>query len=139
MKNKIYRKIFKMNESKIIRINILFLTVLLGFALIPGLAYTNAPEDIQLSYDETAQSIKVSITHPSTSPDKHYITKVQIIKNRAVVQTADYNSQPNRDTFSYDYRVPVSPRDVVEVKVTCNVSGTKTKKLTASVPSRELR
>ena len=138
MNTKMIRNKLNKDARKVTHFHLLLFAAFVCFALSPGLAFAHPPSDIALSYDGTSQTLKVGITHSSKSPDKHYIKKVEIIKNGTVVSAEDYKTQPNQDVFSYDYKVSVGANDVVEVKATCNVFGSEKKKLTAG-PSKDLR
>jgi hypothetical protein len=97
---------------------------------IPVSAAANAPSEVQLSYDTGKGMLEVRITHPSKSPERHYIEKVVIIKNGSPVSEAAYKNQPEQATFAYSYQVDAAPGDVLEAKATCSILGSKTGKLT---------
>ncbi len=107
---------------------------LLGVAFISWLAAStadaHAPKTVQLAYDTAAQSLRVTLSHPSPSPGFHYINRVVVKKNGQVVETAEYTSQPNTPDFTYVYKISAAPGDTLEVKATCNLWGSKTEKLT---------
>jgi hypothetical protein len=102
---------------------------ILGF---PLPASANAPKEVRLAYDRAARMLTVQITHPSSSPGFHYIDKVEIKKGGKAVSSTEYNSQPDKETFSYTYPLEASPGDILEVKVGCNIWGSKTEKLTVT-------
>jgi hypothetical protein len=129
---------FNKNVCSIMNVRVLTYGALLLFVLYPVCALAHPPRDLALSYNKSTQTLKVSITHESKSPDKHYIKKVEIIKNEAVFSASDYTKQPSPDSFSYSYKVPVAASDTIEVKATCSVFGSKQVKLTSG-PSKELR
>jgi hypothetical protein len=106
------------------------LSALLLFAGFPLAAGANSPKEVVLSYDQTKRMLQVRITHPSKDPAAHYISKVEIKKNDQTITVTEYRSQPPQDTFTYGYPADIGPGDVVEVKVTCNIFGSKTEKLT---------
>jgi hypothetical protein len=109
------------------------LSMLVCLTFLAGGAFAHPPSDIALSYDGVSQILKVGITHASKSPDKHYIKKVEITKNGAVVYAEDYKIQPEAPSFSYDYKIDIAAGDAVEVKVSCSVFGSKKKKLEAGL------
>lgn len=45
------------------------------------------------------------------------------------ISTTEYQSQPGQATFAYVYPVKIGVEDVLEVKVTCSIIGSKTAKL----------
>ena len=109
---------------------ILFITLLLlGF---PFHAAANAPKEVLLTYDSVARTLTVQITHSSSSPGFHYIQKVEIKKGEKTISTTDYKSQPDQATFSYVYPIEAAPGDVLDVKVSCSIFGSRTEKLTVN-------
>jgi hypothetical protein len=105
------------------------LSALLLFAGFPLAAGANSPKEVVLSYDQAKRTLEVRITHPSQNPASHYISKVEIKKNDQTIAVTEYQSQPQQDTFAYGYPVDIDSGDVVEVKATCSIFGTKTGKL----------
>ena len=107
---------------------ILLTTLLqLGF---PFPAAANAPKEVLLTYDAAAKTLTVQITHSSSSPSWHYVAKVEIKKGGKTISTTDYKSQPDQATFSYVYPIEAAPGDVLEVKASCSIFGSRTEKLT---------
>ena len=103
--------------------------LLLGF---PFQAAANAPKEVLLSYDAAARMLTVQISHSSSSTGFHYIEKVEIKKGGKTIATTDYKSQPDQATFSYVYPIEAAPGDVLEVKVSCSIFGSRTEKLTVN-------
>jgi hypothetical protein len=103
--------------------------LLLGF---PFQAAANAPKEVLLTYDAAARTLTVQITHSSSSPGFHYVQKVEIKKGGKTISATDYKSQPDQETFSYVYPIEADPGDVLEVKVSCSIIGSRTEKLTVS-------
>jgi len=101
--------------------------VQLGF---PFRAAANAPKEVLLTYDSTARTLTVQITHPSSSPGFHYIEKVEVAKNGSFVTQGEYKEQPAQATYSYTYTVAAAPGDVLEAKAICSILGSKAAKLT---------
>jgi hypothetical protein len=103
--------------------------LLLGF---PFPAAANAPKEVLLTYDAAAKTLTVQITHSSSSPGWHYVAKVEIKKGEKTISTAEYKSQPDQATFSYVYPIEAAPGDVLEVKASCSILGSRTEKLTVN-------
>ena len=108
-----------------------FLFVLMIFCFHPQVSYANAPQDVKLEYNASTQNLAVSITHNSSSSGFHYIKYVEIKKNSVVLNTEKYGSQP-AGTFTYNYKVPATEGDKLEVTATCNFFGSKTATITVS-------
>jgi desulfoferrodoxin (superoxide reductase-like protein) len=74
--------------------------------------------------------LTVTITHPSSFPNFHYIKYVEIKKVGAVVMKNTYEKQPDQATFTYTYKVAVAEGETLEVTATCSMYGYKTVNLT---------
>lgn len=107
----------------------ILMTALL-LALLPAPGWANPPKEVVLSYDQAKKTLEVRITHGVSDPAKHYIAKVEIGKAGKTVSKTEYQSQPGPETFSYTYPLDAAPGDVIEVKASCSVFGSKTGKLT---------
>jgi hypothetical protein len=107
------------------------LFVLMVFCLYPQVSYADAPQDVKLNYDSSAQTLAVTITHKS-SFSFHHIKSVEIKKNAAVIITTNYDSQPGESPFTYTYKVAAAEGDTLEVTATCSLSGSKTATITVT-------
>jgi hypothetical protein len=112
------------------------LFVLMVFCLYPQVSYADAPKDVKLSYDFSAQTLAVTIIHKASFPGMHHIKSVEIKKNAAVISTANYDTQPAESPFTYTYKVVAAEGDKLEVTATCNLSGSKTATLTVTRASK---
>ena len=104
------------------------MTILLT-ALFPATGGANSPQEVVLSYDQTKRTLEVRITHASKDPATHYVKKVEIRKADKTIAATEYQSQPGEATFAYVYPVEIGSEDVIEVKATCNIFGSKTEKI----------
>jgi len=95
--------------------------------LFPAPVVAHPPQKLLLAYDGATQTLSVTVTHNRFSAG-HYIEKIEIRKNGAVVAVQDYKSQP-AETFTSTYKVSAAKGDVLEVKATCNKFGSDTEKL----------
>ncbi len=107
----------------------ILLATFLQFGL-PFPAFANAPKEVLLTYDASAKTLTVQITHSSSSPGWHYIAKVEIKKGEKTISTVEYKSQPDQPTFSYVYPIEAAPGDILEVKASCSIFGSRTEKMT---------
>jgi len=98
-------------------------------ALFPVSGGANAPQEVVLSYDQAQRTLEVRITHPSKDPAAHYVKKVEIKRADKTITATEYQSQPGQATFAYVYPVEIGAGDLIEVKVTCSIFGSKTAKL----------
>ena len=113
-----------------------FLFVLMVFSLYPQASYADAPQDVKLEYNSSAQTLAVTITHKSSFPSFHRIKTVEIKKNGAVFSTTNYDFQPADSPFGYTYEVATAQGDKLEVTATCSLSGSKTATITVTGASK---
>jgi hypothetical protein len=106
----------------------MLMTILLP-ALFPASGGANSPQEVVLSYDQAQRTLEVRITHASKDPATHYVKKVEIKKADKTIAATEYQSQPGQATFAYVYPVEIGDGDLLDVKVTCSVFGSKTVKL----------
>jgi len=97
---------------------------------IPLPAAAHPPTALGLSYDTVAKTLTVEITHASGSPGTHFIKTVEITRDGKPFSKTTYASQPNQATFSYTYPLD-DPGEVVEVTVSCSISGSRSDTLRA--------
>lgn len=84
--------------------------------------YAHPPSDILLDYDLDSQTLQVTLVHTVSDPATHYVYRIQISLHGNVT-TYEYESQPTDSRFTYQFVLPASPGDTVEVKADCNLSG----------------
>ena len=96
----------------------------------PQTSMAHPPQDVQLSYDSNSQMLSVTITHKSPFPGTHYIKSVEIKKNGNVMSINKYENQPDQATFTYSYKVAAANAEILEVKASCSLFGSKTGMLT---------
>ena len=107
----------------------ILMTALL-LALLPAPGGAHPPKEVVLSYDQAKKILEFRITHILKDPASHYIKKVEIKKNGTASGVTEYQSQPGPETFSYTYPLDAAPGDLIEVKASCSIFGSKTEKLT---------
>lgn len=121
----------RLNEiSKFIFVMLIFALTIFCFS--PQITYADAPKDVTIKYDSSAQTLAVTITHKTLFSGMHHIKTVEIKKNDMVVSTTNYDTQPKEVPFTYTYKVEAAKGDKLEVTVTCNMSGSKTATTTVS-------
>ncbi|MEN6376319.1 MAG: hypothetical protein ABFD75_16250 [Smithella sp.] len=113
----------------------LFLTLFALLLISPLPAFANSPTDVQLTYLDKEQSLQVTITHKSFVPNSHYIAKVEIQKNSEKPLVYEYKLQPDKETFTYTYKLPLNKGDRVEVKAICNLFGSRSGSLIYAGPA----
>ncbi len=112
-----------------------FAVALLMAMTISGLVRGHTPASLLLEYDFQTQTLYVNITHVVADPNTHYIVSVEIVKNSVQFDFVTYTSQPSTTSFSYQYNVPAVDGDVIEVTITCVISGFRTEQITVVDPN----
>ncbi len=103
------------------------------FALsLPHLALAHSPQKVDVSYDSKSQTLAVTITHTSNTPDRHFVKEVVVKKNGQVVQRGEYTKQAG-DTFTYTYKMAATGADTIEVTAFCSIHGSTTQKFNPGV------
>ncbi|MCU0584204.1 MAG: hypothetical protein MUE57_10255 [Syntrophales bacterium] len=98
----------------------------------PILALAHPPQNVEVGYDQKAQTLTVKITHNSNNPDRHYVKEVEVKKNGQVVQRGVYTKQAG-DIFAYSFKVAATGADTFEIAVLCNIHGSRTVKFSPGV------
>jgi hypothetical protein len=109
--------------------------VLLGLAFFfsyPMSVMAHPPKSLTAEYDITSQKLTVRIDHGSFSSSMHYINKIEVKKNAQVVINQTYKTQPDKNPFEYTYEIPAQAGDVLEIKASCNMYGSKTVSITVA-------
>ncbi len=104
-------------------------------ALLPAAAEATPPKKVVLQYDPGAGMLSVTIEHPVWSWFRfaHHIQSVEIKRNGNPYSTNQYDTQPG-DVFTYTYKIPADPGDVVEVTARCSMWGSRTERFTVAKP-----
>lgn len=100
----------------------------------PFAASASPPSDIVLQYNSNTQTLSVTITHQTSSPTFHFIKYVEITKNGNMISSNTYESQPDKLTFTYTYKIVAVEGETFEVTGRCSIWGTKTVSYTPGKP-----
>jgi hypothetical protein len=120
------RQMMKQKLVKAIPVHsILFLFFIFCFCY-PQPAGAHSPKNVELEYNAAAQTLKVTITHNTPFPNTHYIKSVVIKNNGQILSTNEYDSQPDKNTFTYSYTVAAKDGDTLEATANCSFFGNKT-------------
>lgn len=99
-------------------------------------AFADPPQEIGLTYDLSAQTLTVNITHKSFATGMHYIKQIDIKRNSEPISTNSYKSQPGKTSFAYAFKIPAAANDKLEVTTTCNLRGSKAASLMVDQPQK---
>jgi hypothetical protein len=108
----------------------LFIVVMIiGCAVLlffPSASQAHRPGNVTLKYDQAAGKLSVSIMHSVSNPSKHYVEKVTIWKNGTQVNVSEYENQPDKEAFTYEYSIKADTGDELKVKAECSYFGSRT-------------
>ena len=87
-------------------------------------AIAHPPSKITTSYDPEGKTLLVVVDHKVADPKKHFIWKVDVIKNGNIVDTKQFEEQTDNYTQKTAFVLTESqPTDVIEIEAFCNISG----------------
>jgi hypothetical protein len=118
----------KRGKKAVVLASCVMFAVLTLMSLCPEIVSAHPPKAVILAYDTVTQTLSATITHTGFSKS-HYIEKVEIKKNGAIIAVQEYNSQPS-ETFTYTYKLEAAGGDTFDVKASCSRFGSRSEKLT---------
>jgi hypothetical protein len=87
-----------------------------------GYVQAHSPSITDLSYNNSTNTLSVSITHVVSGDPNHYVQSVEVTVNNTQVIDDSYTSQPG-DTFVYEYVITANDGASVGVTAICSISG----------------
>jgi len=108
----------------------LFIMVVISSTIIATQAGAHSPRLMKLSYEPG--ELKVTILHFSFAPKSHYIYKIDIEKNAAIVISELYQSQPRFFFVIYKYNLTATTGDLITVTAYCSLFGKITRDITVA-------
>ncbi|MDD5255378.1 MAG: hypothetical protein PHR11_04930 [Candidatus Omnitrophica bacterium] len=100
------------------------LSFLFLFLAVVSAAYAHPPADIKIIYDPNTRMLTAVIVHDTSSPDSHYIKKVDIGLNGKEIIAQEISRQDNNNEQIVSYRIPnVKKGDMLSVEGYCSISG----------------
>jgi hypothetical protein len=87
-------------------------------------SYAHPPSDIKISYDPATKILHAVIYHNVSTPDSHFIKKVDVGLNDKEIIEQRISRQDNYTTQTVSYLMPdVKPGDTLSVEAYCSISG----------------
>jgi len=88
--------------------------------------FAHSPSSIEAGYDNKKLQLHVKVYHSTTNPSGHYISKIVIVKNGAIVAEEKFVKQDNVDFEEHVFGITgIKPGDKIKVEAFCNISGFK--------------
>lgn len=97
--------------------------VFILFSLHFNVVQAHPPTNMTGSYDQNTEILTVTIIHPVSDPNKHYIEMVEVRVNDTIVLTEYYTSQPNSNIFTYKYSIVAGDGAYILIEARCNENG----------------
>ena len=114
--------------------NILSGLIIAVFLIAASSAYAYPPSDITITFDAQTKILKALITHNVSSPEKHYINKVDVGLNGKEIIEHNISKQDNNQTQAVSYLIgDVKSGDVLSVEAYCSISGKLKKQITVDL------
>lgn len=98
------------------------------FALFFTTLSAHPSKEMKLDYNDN--KLTVTLFHSTPFPGSHYIEAVTIKINGKIVNTYNYEKQPEKKSFTYTYSINASSGDKITVITKCNVYGKEEKTIT---------
>lgn len=117
--------------SKFMKKIIFFLTA--AFLLILP-AWAHPPTDLKLSYDLTAQTLRMEMVHTTNNMREHHIRRVEISKNGGEPTAITVVKQAAPSSHVEELVFPASPKDTIRVEVFSKEGGTASAEITIPEP-----
>ena len=104
--------------------------VLCGLLVLSATAFAHPPSDIKISFDPETKLLSAIIEHRVSSPQSHYIKKIDIKLNGKEIQTLVFKKQDSNADQTFAVPVPEAQKgDTLSVEGYCNLSGKLEKKI----------
>ena len=106
------------------------------FLIVTSIVFANAANAtpanaIYAKYDLKRQELLVKVEHQSSKYTKHFIDRVDVSKNGALVATKTFTLQSShRNQTMPPIKFSARAGDVISITATCNKGGTKKTELT---------
>ena len=108
------------------------IVLMLGFlCLVLGVhpALAHPPGRLDLTFDVATHVLKVMLKHTTRDSIKHYINTIVVSLNKQDIITQKFSSQKDNQGHEALYMIlDVKPGDVLSVKATCSLYGTKSER-----------
>jgi desulfoferrodoxin (superoxide reductase-like protein) len=93
-------------------------------------ASAHPPYSVDLAYNKTTREITVTVSHPTTTPDWHFVQKIEFLVGDTVIHEKVFTKQEADSGLAYTTRLRnIQSGDTVMVKAYCSRSGMKTASL----------
>jgi len=89
-----------------------------------SLAYAHPPSDIIVTFDLKTKILNAVIMHNVSSPENHFIKKVDIALNGQEIIEHKLSKQDNNLSQTVSYLIPdIKAGDILSVEAYCSISG----------------
>jgi len=93
-------------------------------------SFAHAPAGVDLSYDLENQVLKVTVKHVTQAVRKHYIRKIEVIKNDEKPIDLYLYWQKDNAVITEEIKVKAEVGDILNVSASCKQGGSTTASLT---------
>ena len=105
--------------------------VAIGLLAVSSSAFAHPPSAVTLVFDPATKTISVSAEHAVSRPKFHFIKKIDVSVNGKQVKEFTFLEQENKMRQRATYVLAdIKADDIIAVKATCNLIGSKEEKLT---------
>ncbi|PIU41877.1 MAG: hypothetical protein COS99_03145 [Candidatus Omnitrophica bacterium CG07_land_8_20_14_0_80_42_15] len=101
---------------------LIFISIFLITSQSPAIAHP--PTKITTSQDVAGKTLTILIDHQVLDPTKHFIWRVNLIKNGNVMNSVLSNHQASKKNHIVSFAfADIKPSDIIEVEAFCNING----------------
>ncbi len=103
------------------------------FVLVSSIVYAHPPSDIIVTFDPKTKILNAVIIHNVSSPENHFIKKVDIALNGQEIIEHKLSKQDNNPSQTVSYLIPdIKAGDILSVEAYCSISGKLKKEIKIS-------
>jgi hypothetical protein len=111
------------------------ITAFLIFFLFAGLqvpVFSHAPSDIKADFDAKTKRLSITVTHQTSAPIMHYIKHISVKLNNADIKDFYFTKQSSaaNEKATLFINKAVKKGDQIQIFAVCNLSGSKTVRIT---------
>lgn len=109
---------------------VLFVMVVLS--MLGRTVYAHPPEGIETKYEPSRGELLVIVTHPTDSPEKHFVEKIELTKDNEVIISKRFTMQDNKKFQEAKFLIDIKPDEVIIVRAYCSKEGRVTSRVDIS-------
>jgi desulfoferrodoxin (superoxide reductase-like protein) len=108
----------------------IFLAAVAVCLALAGASYAHPPSGIKALYENETKTLKVTVSHPVTNPETHYIDRIEVYLEGDKILEHKLSRQENDAAQYLSYTIPDAEKgDRIRVIIHCNSYGKRLEEL----------